>query len=46
MQLGMKDRIYSRNYLANERNFRHGPIVSGKFLVFVGQTFCGLILKF
>jgi hypothetical protein len=41
MLMGMKDMTYSRNYRANERKFQHGPILRGKFLVFVGKKFVG-----
>ncbi len=39
--MGMKDMTYSRNYRANKRKFQHGPILRGKFLVFVDKKFVG-----
>ncbi len=38
MRMGMKDMTYSRNYLANERKFQHGPILRGKCLVFIDKS--------
>ncbi len=39
IRMRMKDMTYSRNYLGNERKFQHGPILRGKFLVFVDKSF-------
>ncbi len=38
MLMGMKDMTYSRNCRANERKFRHGPILHGKCLDFVDKS--------